>query len=113
MTRSRFIRLLKDKRYSYEIEGDRIIVTSGRRATYDDNAYFDIRSIPSGVVFKNGGKVDLESLTSISPGVEFKNGGDVYLRSITGNWFEDWKGNIEGIDSKRLLNVMIKQGMFI
>ena len=60
MTRSRFIRLLKDKRYSYEIEGDRIIVTSGRRATYDDNAYFDIRSIPSGVVFKNGGKVDLK-----------------------------------------------------
>ena len=24
----------------------------------------------------------------------------------------EWKGNIEGIDSKMLLNVMIKQGVF-
>jgi hypothetical protein len=28
------------------------------------------------------------------------------------DWFNDWKGNMEGIDSKRLLNLMIKQGVF-
>ena len=171
MTQKAFIRLLKNKGYSYEIEGDKIVVTNGRRAP-DDHAIFEIRSIPSGVVFKNrgsvylgkltslppgvvfenrlnveldslislhpgvefrnGGRVWLESLTSLPPGVEFKNGedvwldslislhpgvefknrGDVYLRSITGNWFKYCKGNIEGIDPKRLLNVMIKQGVF-
>jgi hypothetical protein len=63
-------------------------------------------------VFKNRGVVDLESLTSISPGVVFKNGGDVDLESLIGREFDGWKGNIEGIDSNRLLNSMIKQGIF-
>jgi hypothetical protein len=44
--------------------------------------------------------------------VEFNNEGDVYLEYLTGGWFDEWKGNIEGIDSKRLLNKMIKQGVF-
>jgi hypothetical protein len=44
--------------------------------------------------------------------VEFSNGGDVYLRSLIGDWFSKWKGNIEGIDEKRLLNKMIKDGVF-
>jgi len=34
------------------------------------------------------------------------------LRDLIGGWFNEWKGNIEGIDSKRLLNAMIKQGVF-
>jgi hypothetical protein len=54
----------------------------------------------------------LNSLTSLPPGVVFKNGGDVNLKALTGDWFSKWKGNIEGIDSKRLLNSMIKQGVF-
>jgi hypothetical protein len=50
--------------------------------------------------------------------VEFNNGGSVYLRSLIGGsalvdgWFNRWESNIEGIDSKRLLNKMIKQGVF-
>jgi hypothetical protein len=34
------------------------------------------------------------------------------LESLTGDWFVDWNGNIKGVDSKRLLNVMIKQRVF-
>jgi hypothetical protein len=64
-------------------------------------------------VFKNGGYIDLSALTSLPPGVEFRNGGDVWLKSLPGIWFDEWEGNIEGIESKRLLNVMIKQGVFI
>jgi hypothetical protein len=55
----------------------------------------------------------LHALTSIPPGVEFRNGGNVYLRSLIGGWFEVWGGNIKGINPKRLLNLMIKKGMFI
>jgi hypothetical protein len=52
--------------------------------------------------------------------VVFNNLGDVALNSLVGGWFENWKGNIGGIGSKRLLigskrllNLMIKRGMFI
>jgi hypothetical protein len=69
-------------------------------------------SLPRGVVFKNGGGVYLSSLTSLPPGVNFKNGGDVNFSALTGDWFIYWKGNIDGIDSKRLLNKMIKKGVF-
>ena len=146
MTREEFTNVLDNYGYSYEIEGDRIIVT------YRGSVFLEsLTSLPPGVVFKNGGvvrldyltslppgvefrnrgDVDLSALTSISPGVEFKNegyvrldsltslppgvvfknGGDVGLKSI-GEWFEYWKGNIEGIESNRLLNVMIKQRVF-
>jgi hypothetical protein len=44
--------------------------------------------------------------------VVFKNKGFVYLRALTGGWFGAWKGNIKGIDSKRLLNSMISKGVF-
>ncbi len=71
-----------------------------------------LTSIPSGVEFKNGGNVYLESLTSIPSGVEFKNKGDVGLDSLTGDRFDEWKGNIKVIDSKRLLNLMISKGIF-
>jgi hypothetical protein len=49
------------------------------------------------VVFENGGSY----------------GGSVFFELLIGGWLVDWNGNIEGIDSKRLLNVMIKRGMFI
>jgi hypothetical protein len=143
-----FIDTLNDKDYSYEISGDKIVVTyeghvylssithlppgvefnnkgmvildsltSLRPGTKFNNfAYVDLESLtslPPDVEFNNGGYVDLESLTNLPPGVVFKNGGEVYLRSLIGIGFKDWKGNIKGVDSKRLLNVMIKQGMFI
>ena len=128
MTQEEFIQILDKKGYSYELEGDRIIVT------HDDAFFLDsVTSIPSGVVFKNRGVVNLSSLSSISPdvefrnksdialesltsiprGLEFNNAGDVYLGLLIGRWFDEWTGNIEGIDSKILLNVMIKQGVFI
>ena len=108
MTSKEFIKVLDEKSYPYEIEGDRIIVTrkTGVWLTL-------ITSLPPVMEFNNGGSVYLDSLTSLPPDVVFKNRGDVYLKSLVGGWFEDWKGNIEGIDSKRLLNVMIKQGVFI
>ena len=84
MTRSRFIRLLKEKGYVYKIEGDKIIITVARiDMSNTDDAHLAIRSIPPGVVFNNRGSVWLESLTSISPGVEFNNGGSVHLSSLT------------------------------
>ena len=147
MTQEEFIKVLDEKRYSYEIEGDKIIVTDRMTVELDH-----IRSLPPGVVFKckwnvrsksitslppdvefeNDGNVILDSLTSISPGVEFNYGGEVDLRSLTslppgvvfknegvvdlrsliGGQFNYWNGNIEGISSNMLLNVMIKQVVF-
>ena len=147
MTQEEFIEILDKEDYSYEIEGDKIVVTHEREVDLDsltslpsgvvfvnrgyvflndltslppgvefkNRGGVDLRSLtslPSGVEFRNRGGVDLRSLTSLPPGVEFRNVADVYLISITGNWFKSWKGNIEGIESNRLLNVMIKQGVF-
>ena len=147
MTREEFIKILDKKGYSYEIEGDKIVVTEDGDVdlyslpslppgvefknggfvdlqsltslppgvTFKNKGYVNLRSLTSispGVVFNNVGVVNLRSLTSISPGVEFKNGGNIRLDSLIGGKFDEWAGNIEGIDSKRLLNMMIKQGVF-
>ena len=72
-----------------------------------------LTSLPPSTKFNNGEHIDLESLTSLPPGTEFNNGGDINLYSLIGGWAEEWEGNIEGINSKRLLNLMIKQEMFI
>ncbi len=79
-----------------------------------------LKNISHGVEFKNDGNIFLNSSKTISPGVEFKtvpgkfflNGGSVYLPLI-GGWFDEWSGNIEEIDRHRLLNLMIKRGLFI
>jgi hypothetical protein len=73
---------------------------------------YGLTSLPPGVKFSNGGNVYLDDLTSIPPGVEFSNGINVHLNFLTGGRFLDWKGNIEGIDPKRLLNKMISLGLF-
>jgi hypothetical protein len=137
MTREAFIEVLKREDYSYKIEGDKIVVTdeegvwlqsltsipSGVVFKNEGDVYLRaLTSLPPGVVFENGGDVDLRALTSLPPGVEFKNGGNVFLKSFTslppGVEFKNGgsvqpypKFNIKGIDSKRLLNVMIKQGV--
>ena len=108
MTQEEFIKVLKKEKYSYEIEGDKIVVTS-KGYVYLSK----LTSIPSGVVFKNGGSVNLSALTSLPPGVEFRNSGSVLLKSIVGGYFQSWPGNIEGINEWDLLNLMIKRGMFI
>ena len=125
MTREEFIDYLKELDHSYIEEDNRIVITS-RGDVLLRNPHSDVEfrngggvwlefitSLPPEMVFNNGGDVGLFSLRSISPDVVFKNRGDVYLRSLTGNWFSKWEGNIEGIDSKRLLNSMISKGMFI
>ena len=56
MTREEFIRILRfEKNYSYDIVGDKIIITGG-------NGY---------------GGVNLNSLKTIPPGVKFNNRGSV------------------------------------
>jgi hypothetical protein len=78
MTRDQFIQVLEEKRYSYQEEGERIIV--------DHKGYVSFRSLkslPAGIEFNNEGYVWLNNLTSLPAGVEFKNGGSVWLRSLT------------------------------
>ena len=127
MTREEFIEELDDKGYYYKIEGNKIVVT------HKGNAFLNsLTSISPGVVFNNEGGVFLKSLkslphdmgfnnrgdiflpflTSLPPGVEFRNFGYVKLISLMGGYFDDWKGNIKGIDEKRLLNKMISLGLF-
>ena len=110
MTRKEFIKVLEEKEYSYEIEGNKVVVTNLYTIYLDS-----LTSLPPDVVFKNGGYVNLKSLTSIPPGVVFKNGEVVILDSLIGRIggeFDWWNSNIEGINNKRLLNKMIKDGVF-
>ena len=126
MTREEFIKVLDDKGYSYEIEGNKIVVTGGyiglnSLTSLPPGVVFNnwssvnltsLTSLPLDVKFENGGSVYLDSLTSLPPGVEFNNRGYVYLDDLLGRYFNEWNGNIEGIDSKRLLNLMISKGIF-
>jgi hypothetical protein len=128
MSIEEFIKELEDVGYSYEIV-DKVIVTGG---DLDGDVYLiidtlppdvvfnnkrdvvlrDIVTLPSGVEFNNGGLVSLDSVKKISPSVQFNNRADVYLLSLIGGWIYEWRGNIEGIYSKRLLRYMIKKGIF-
>ena len=147
MTGEEFIEILKERGYSYEEEGDRIIVTHRGyvyldRKTLPPGVEFKngghvwlknletlppgvafkndsgvilshLKTLPPGVAFKNGGGVNLSGLETLPPGVEFKNDGDVGLKGILGRWLNRWEGNIEGVENKRLLNLMISKGVFI
>jgi hypothetical protein len=127
MTRDEFIEVLKENDYSYHIEGDKIVVTEegvvylGSLTSIPPGVVFNnkgdvylrsLTSLPPGVEFNNGGDVNLSALTSIPSGVVFKNGAHVNLGSLIGVWLHLWKGNIEGIDSKRSMNKMIKDRVF-
>ena len=127
MTREAFIKELEEKRYSYGIEGDNVVVTYRgyvdlvSLTSLPPGVVFEIpldvyleslTSLPTGVEFRNEGSVFLNSLTRIPSDFQFKNEGDVYLESLIGGWFKYWSGNIEGIDPKRLLNKMISIGLF-
>ena len=133
MTREEFAEKLQFNNYSYRIEGNKIVVTdvstvmfsildslpSGVEFNSGGPVYlYSIKYLPEGVIFNNQGDVILDSLRSISPEVEFNNKGDVRINSLINNdfakhyYFDDWEGNIEGVDSKRLLNKMISLGLF-
>ena len=127
MTQEEFTKVLKKGNNSYKIKGDKLVVT-----VLGDVFLNDLTSLPSGVEFRGGHHVHLDSLTSLPPGVVFNNRGDVYLDSITsippgvvfkkvydvkldsliGGYFHEWEGNTK-LSKKRLLNLMIKKGMFI
>jgi hypothetical protein len=148
MTQEEFIEELKKRSYSYEMEGDEILVTHQgwvnlpsleslppgvrfenrgwvnlsslkslppgvRFENQGDVGLRSLKSLPPGVRFENQGDVNLSSLESLPSGVRFENKGDVWLDTLVGGWFEDWKGNIEGVNPKRLLNLMIDKGVFL
>ena len=72
MTREEFIRILDREGYSYEIEGDKLVVT------HKVSVYFgSLESLPLDVVFRNKGNVFFRSLETLPQGVEFRNEEDV------------------------------------
>jgi hypothetical protein len=127
MTQKEFIKELEEEGYSYETQGTKTLVIHEGRVWLPSLTHLppgvefkneggvylpSLTHLPPGVEFKNAGVVRLPSLTHLAPGVEFKNGGVVWLPSLgldTGKWV----GNIEGIEGRRLLNLMIKRGMFV
>ena len=127
MKKEEFIEVLKNRKYLYEIQGDKIIVTHDGYVNLSDlkiipsgvefrnGGHVSLRSlktIHSGVKFRNGGNVNLDSLKTLPSGVEFKNGGDVKLSGL--GWVRDIKGiMIEGVENKRLLHLMISKGLFV
>ena len=175
MTQEEFIKVLEFVGYSYEIEGDKLVVTHegdlefnllkelppnlvfrNRLKTIEYrgcNVYLksletlppglefsnsgnvtleSLKTLTSDVIFNNGGYLWLESIKTLPQGIEFRNGGNIYFKHLSGiptdvrfnnggdvnialivGDFSLKKCNIEGIKSNRLLNIMIKRGMFI
>jgi hypothetical protein len=128
MTQEEFEQELKKFGYSFERAGDEILVTHqgsvrlhslkslppGVRFQNQGWVSLDsLKSLPPGVQFKNNGDVGLSSLESLPPGFRFENQWDVDLNSLMGGWFYEWNGNIKGVDSKRLLNLMIDKKLFL
>jgi hypothetical protein len=72
-----------------------------------------IRRLEPGVEFANGKNIWLDSLRSLDPGVQFENGGKVFFKALIGQWsLAEWKGNIKGISTKDLINLMVKSSLF-
>lgn len=136
MTRDQFIEVLNLVGYSFETEGNKIIIN------HEGDVYLQkIDKIPSDIEFRNGspaspaavyltslkivppnvifnnnyGNVYLDNVEKISPGVEFRNIGNLYLRSLFGGWvfWRESEAKIHDISLIRLLNLMIKKGLFI
>lgn len=97
MNRDEFIGMLDKKGYSYKVEGDKIIVNDKRDISFPFRT-----TIPSGVVFMNGGYVDLTSVNTMYPGVEFRNEGDVILRSLRAIPYDVVLSNNGDIDLREL-----------
>jgi hypothetical protein len=96
MTREEFIDLLKDKGYSYEIEGDRIIITHGGmvaillsvpiplnlKVEFRNDEHVDLNNateLPEDIVFNNTNDVFLGSLKNLPKGIKFQNTNDVFI----------------------------------
>jgi hypothetical protein len=87
------------------------IIPHGVIFSNNGNVYLNsLKNIPKGVEFNNSGGVFLIELNSIDRSVEFRNLGNIRVANnkvIPGLDLE-----IEGVNSNRLLNLMIKQGVF-
>ena len=118
ITREEFIKLLDQKGYTCVEEGNKIVITHLDRKRFDDNVWFNsLESIPPNVEFRNDGDIMIRyfmdgepSDSGIPSSVEFNNGSDVWLNKL--GWFGNWKGNIDDINSKQLLNKMVSDGLF-
>ena len=113
MTREDFIWVLDEYNTRYIIDGQNIILNSDNPISmrFPGDTY-----IPSGVTFKNRGYVRLSGIISIEPGVEFNNGGELIISPILkyGNgYLKHHQFYIDGIEKKRLFNLMISRGVFI
>jgi hypothetical protein len=97
---------LDSNKIPYRGKKDQILITSKKEV-----GLRGVKTLPSGLEFRNGGNVYLHDVEEISKGVEFNNLWDVYLPKIFGVYLNRWQGNIEGINSKTLLNHMIKKGL--
>jgi hypothetical protein len=128
MTQEEFEQELKKGGYSFKRAGDEILVThqgsvnlSSLERVPPDVQFQNqgsvwlrsLKSLPPGVRFENQGYVWLDSLKILPPGVQFENQRDVWLSSLVGGWFEEWAGNIEGVNPKRLLHLMIDKKLFL
>ena len=122
MTREGLIEMLDriaDRQKSepfYTIKDNKILIT-GNNGTVDFRHTMGInlnwiKNIPADVEFVNDGPVRLDRVMEIDPSVRFNNNGWVLLKRLDIRYFNKWSGNIEGIDSKRLLNFMISKGLF-
>ena len=130
MTRETFIKVLDYKGYMWRLEGNSLIVRGFGEIDLSIESlppnvefmntsyvYLDsLESLPSNVKFKNGGSVSLYSLKSIPPGTIFENGRGVWLDPFGIDTADSEEENnilnIEGINPKRILNQMIKDGLF-
>lgn len=77
MTREEFIKVLREKEYSYIEEGDKIVVTHKGHVVLRS-----LETLPPDVEFRNGGYVSLALLETLPPSVKFKNQGHINLKSL-------------------------------
>jgi len=80
MTREEFIEKLDRERYSYKIEGDKVILMGRRKYPY--SIWLDCEYIPDNIIFKNNGDVILDRLMKLPPNTKFLNTGVVELREL-------------------------------
>ena len=75
-----------------------------------DVELWDLEELPSGTVFNNTGTVNFR-IDNIPTSTVF-NGKGIFFDGMK-NWtYGEWRNKIEGISFSRLLNLMIKQGVF-
>jgi hypothetical protein len=75
MTQAKFIKLLEEKAYSYELKEGKLIVT------YKGDVY--LNGLTKNITFNNWGDVFLSGLTELPDNITFNNGGHVFLSGLT------------------------------